>query len=236
MLIVNMGLVDAEQDAQIWGQQFTKRMTDIFVLQDEIAHEVIQALSLKLAGEPKRRVTRHTRNTDAYHLYLKGCFYWAKRTPENTSRALQYYQQAIEHDPGYALAYAGVADCYAHLGFNPYGTIPPKRAYPLAKAAAQKAVALDSSIGKAHASLGLCAFWYDWDWEAAEQSFRRSLELDPQSQGARVWYPFLLLAVNRFDAALAEAQRTSAADPLSFISATALGQIPLFHAALRRGA
>jgi TolB-like protein len=102
-LVVKMSLDDVEKDAQVWGQQYTKKMSDIFLLQDQIADEVLQALKLKLAGEPKRRLAKQTHNTDAYHLYLKGRFYWARRTPDNTTKALDYYQQAIEKDPNYAL-------------------------------------------------------------------------------------------------------------------------------------
>jgi len=224
-LVVKMGLADVERDAQVWGQQYTKKVSDIFVLQDEIADEVLQALKLKLTGEPKKRSARQTQNTEAYHLYLKGRFYWAKRTPENTKKALDFYQQAIEKDPNYALAYAGVADCYAHLGFAPYGTMRPTDAYPRAKAAAQKALSLDGSLGEAYASLGLCAFFYDWDWAASERAFRRSLELAPDSMGARVWYPFLLANTGRSEEAIREAQRAVEIDPLSANAGTALGQV-----------
>jgi non-specific serine/threonine protein kinase len=223
-IVVKMDLVDAERDAQVWAQQFTKKLSDIFALQDEIAEEVIQALKLKFAGEQKKRVPQQTRDTDAYHLYLKGRYYWAKRTPENTKKALELYQQAIERDPNYALAYAGVADCYATLGFTPYGSMPPADAFPRAKAAAQKALALDESLGEAHASLALCSFFYDWDWAASEREFRLSLELAPESLGARVWYPFVLATIGRTEDAIREARRLVEIDPLSANAATACGQ------------
>ncbi len=223
-LIVKMSLDDVEKDAQIWGQQFTKKVSDIFLLQDEIADEVLQALKLKLAGEPKKRAVKPTEDTDAYHLYLKGRFYWAKRTPDNTKKALDLYQQAIEKDPNYALAYAGVADCYAHLGFTPYGTMPATEAYPRAKAAAQKALALDGSLGEAYASLGLCAFWFDRDWTAADRAFRRSIELAPESLGARVWYPISLALAGRAEDAYREGQRLVQIDPLSVNATTAFAQ------------
>ncbi len=224
-LVVKMSLDDVEKDAQVWGQQYTKKVSDIFALQDEIADEVLQALKLKLAAEPKKRVSKETGHTEAYHLYLKGRFYWAKRTPDNTKKALDHYQQAIEKDPNYALAYAGVADCYAHLGFTPYGTMKPSDAYPRAKAAAQKALSLDGSLGEAYASLGMSAFFYDWDWAASERAFRRSIELAPESLGARVWYPGLLSQIGRFDEAVREAEHAVQLDPLSVNAATLLGQV-----------
>jgi tetratricopeptide (TPR) repeat protein len=156
---------------------------------------------------------------------LKGRFYWAKRTPENTKKALDFYQQAIEKDPNYALAYAGVADCYAHLGFTPYGTMRPSEAYPRAKAAAQKALSLDASLGEAYASLGLCAFFYDWDWVASERAFRKCVELAPDSLGSRLWYPLLLAGIGRAEDAIQEAKRAVEIDPLSVNAATALGQV-----------
>jgi serine/threonine protein kinase/tetratricopeptide (TPR) repeat protein len=224
-LVVKMALDDVARDARVWGQQFTKKMSDIFVLQDEIADEVLQALKLKLVAEPKKRAPRATHSSDAYHLYLKGRFCWSRRTPDNTRRALEFYQQAIENDPDFALAYAGIADCYAHLGFTPYGTMRPAEAYPRAKAAAEKALALDPSLGEAYASLGLSAFLYDWDWAAAERAFRRSLELAPESMGARLWYPFLLVDIGRGDEAIREARRAAEIDPLSANAATVLGQV-----------
>jgi len=223
-LVVGMGLTDIANDSQVWGQHYTKKLADIFVLQEEIATEVLQALKLKFAPEPKKRVLRHTENTDAYHLYLKGRFYWAKRTPDNTRKALNLYQQAIDKDPNYALAYAGVADCYAHLGFTPYGTMRPPEAYPRARAAAQRALALDDSLAEAHASLGLCGFFFDWDWAASERAFHRAMEIAPDLLGARIWYPVFLALTGRRDEAIREAQRVADIDPLSANAATGAGQ------------
>jgi non-specific serine/threonine protein kinase len=223
-LVVKMSLADIDNDSQVWGQQYTKTVSDIFTLQDEIADEVLQALKLKIAGEPKKRAPRQTQRSDAYHLYMKGRFYWAKRTPDNTTKALQLYQQAIEKDPNYALAYAGIADCYGILGFTPYGTMRPSEAYPRAKAAAQKALALDDSLGEAYASLAHAAAYYDFDWPAAEKAFRRSIELAPDSLGLRIWYPFLLACHGRFDDAVREGQRLIDIDPLSTNATTAFAQ------------
>jgi serine/threonine-protein kinase len=224
-MIVKIELIDVEKDAQVWGHQYTKQVSDILTLQDEIADEVLRALRVRLAGEPRRRVVKHTTDTDAYHAYLRGRFYWEKRTPDHVKKALVSFEQAINLDPNYALAYAGVADCYAMLGFYPYGVLKPRDAYPRAKAAAQKALALDASLGDAYASIGLCAFLYDWDWQAAERAFRRSIELAPNAMGARVWYPALLANIGRHDEAVREAEHAVSIDPLSVNAITTLGQI-----------
>lgn len=224
-LVVKVSLVDTEKDAHVWGQQFTKKMADIFVLQDEIAEEVMEALRLKFAGAQRLRAPRaQPRTTEAYHLYLKGRYHWSKRTPDNTKKALEFYQQAIEHDPTYALAWAGISDCYALLGFTPYGTMRPTEAFPRAKAAAQKALALDDTVAEAHSSMALCAFWYDWDWDGAERAFRRALEIRPDNIPSYVWYSELLGVTGRADEGVDLARRAITIDPLS---ANAAGQLSL---------
>ena len=224
-LVVKMELVDVEKDAHVWGQQYARPLSDIFALQDDIADAVLSALKVKLAGEPRRRVVKHTTDTGAYHAYLRGRFYWEKRTPDQVRKALVCFEEAIDLDRNYALAYTGVADCYAMLGFYPYGVLKPRDAYPPAKAAAHRALALDPSLGDAHASLGLCAFLYDWDWQAAELAFRRSIELAPNAMGARVWYPALLANIGRHEDAVREAEHAVTIDPLSVNAITTLGQI-----------
>ncbi len=214
-LVVKMGLVDVGKDSQVWAQQFTKKISDIFALQDEIADEVLQTLKLKLAGEPRKRAARKTENTGAYHLYLKGRFFSAKRTPDNVKKAIEFFQQAINTDPNYALAYTGIADCYFWLGFTPYGAMKPSEAFPRAKAATQKALGLENSLGEAYVSAGLCAFYHDWDWPAAERAFGRALEIGPDNANAHQFYSVLLAAMGRFDEAIAEARRATELDPLS---------------------
>ena len=226
-LVVKMGLVDIENDAQVWGHQYTKKASDIFVLQDEIADEVLQALKLKLAGEPKKRVARKTENTAAYHLYLKGRFYFLKRTPENLKKAIEFYQSAINEDPNYPLAYAGIADCYTFLGFTPYATMKPSEAFPRAKAAAQKAVTLDDSLAEAHVSLGLCAYYYDWDWAAAEGAFRRALK-DTHNSYAHGSYAMFLAGQGRVEESIQEARLASEIDPLSVSAAAVFGFVLYF--------
>src|SRR5262245_39683371 len=135
-LIIKMELVDVEKDAQLWGHQFTKKMSDILLLQDQIADEVSNALKLKLAGEPKKRAVQHTENTEAYRLYLKGRFFFCKATPDNARKAIDFFQQALTKDPNYALAYSGIADCYSQLGTSMLGKLRPAEAFPRARAAA----------------------------------------------------------------------------------------------------
>ena len=129
--------------------QFRPKLADIFALQDEIAEEVLEALKLKFTRERKRRRASETENTDAYHDYIKGRFYWGKRSPESAKKAIEHYQQALNKDPNYALAYVGLADCYASLAIAPYGALRPVEGFTRAKAAAQKAIALDNSLGEA---------------------------------------------------------------------------------------
>ena len=219
-LVVKMGLVDVEKDAQVWGAQYTKKVSDIFTLQDQIASEVVHALKLKFEGEARKRAIRQTQSTAAYHLYLKGRFYWLKRTPDNVRKAIDFYQQSLNEDPNYALAYAGlVADCYVLSGFTPYATMKPSEAFPRAKAAAQRALTLDSSLGEAYASVGACALLYDWDWVGSETAFRRSLEIGRDNVGAMVWFSTLLAAVGKFEEAIHMARQATEVDPLSVVAA-----------------
>jgi serine/threonine protein kinase/tetratricopeptide (TPR) repeat protein len=223
-LVIKMELVDVENDAQLWGQQYTKKISDILVLQDEIADEVSKSLKVRLAAAPKKSSARQTENTDAYKLYLKGRFFWAKRTPDSVNKAIGFYQQAIEIDPLYAVAFAGIADCYAMLG-GFVGTMRPADAFPRAKAAAEKALSLDNSLSEAHTSLGICLLQYEWDWARAEREFSRSIELNGENAVARLNYSILLAAVGRKDESLREAERATELDPLSAMTLTNLGVI-----------
>jgi len=212
-LVIKMELVDVEKDAQIWGQQYKQKMSDILLLQDEIGDEVLQALKLKLAGEPKKRAARQTQNSEAYQLYLKGRFVWGKG-PGSWEKAIAFYEQALTKDPNYALAYSGLADCYSSLG-SFMGILRPSAAFPKAKQAAEKAIALDASLSEAYVSLGICAHLYDWDWSRAEREFRRSLELNPENGMAHSRYAYLLMAMGRPKEAIREAETGAELNPLS---------------------
>src|SRR5262249_9555228 len=188
-------------------------------LQEEIADEVSETLKLRLSGEPKRRPARQTENLAAYQLYLKGRFFWSNLTPDNFRRAIECYQQAIAKDPNYARAYSGLADCYGMMGSSAFGVTPPGEVLPRAKAAAQKALALDGSLGEAHNSIALCALFYDWDWTAAGRAFRRSLELAPENVIARMNYSQYLAVLGRSEDSVTEARQAVEIDPLSAASA-----------------
>src|SRR5262249_30119678 len=178
----------------------------------------------KLAGEPKKRAIRRTENTEAYQLYLKGRFFFSRTTPDNARKAIDYYQQALTKDPNYSLAYSGIADSYTQLGTG-FGALPPAEAFPKARAAAEKALALDSSLSEAHTSLAMCTFFFDWDWAGAEREFRRSIELSPDNAMAHRNYAYSLVAIGRLEDALREAQRAAELDPLSGGSAFSPGYV-----------
>jgi TolB-like protein len=214
-LIVKMDLIDVERDAQLWGQQYTKKFSDIFALQEEIAVEVADSLKVRLSGETKKRAARQTKSTEAYELYLKGRFQWSHVTPESTRLAIEYFNQAIAKDPNFARAYAGLADCYGLMGSSAFGTVRAAEVLPKAKTLAERALALDDSLGEAYTSLGACALFYEWNWKAAETAFRRSLELDGENVHARMAYSQYLAAVGRNVECLAEARRAYEIDPLS---------------------
>ena len=175
-LIVQADLVDVVNDAQLWGEHYKRKMTDIFDVQEEIAREITEKLRLKLTSEQKKRLNkRYTVNPEAYQAYLKGRYYWNKRTEDGLKRSTHYFQQAVEIDPAYALAYAGLADSYALPGIAEYGLLPPKEAMPKAKAAAMKALEIDKTLAEAQTTLAHVRAFYDWDWAGAEQEFKRAI-------------------------------------------------------------
>jgi eukaryotic-like serine/threonine-protein kinase len=225
-LVIKMELIDVEKDAQLWGQQYTKRVSDLLVLQDEIADEVLQALKLKLAGEPKKRAVKSTQNTEAYQLYLKGRFFFGKG-PVHLNKAIEFYQQSLDKDPNYALPYSGLSDAYVILGWI-IGTMRPADAFPKAKAAAQRALTLDPSLSEAHVSMAACALYYDWNWATAEREYRKAIELNPGNVGAHVGYAEFLSAMGRHGEAIREAQQAVTLDPLSTLSGLSLGSACYF--------
>src|ERR1700738_3346336 len=165
-LVVNAELIDVANESQLWGEQYNRKPADIFEVQEEISKEISQKLLSKLSGEERKHLTkRHTRDTEAYGHYLKGRFYWNKRTEENFRKGIQHFRRAIEVDPDYALAYAGLADSYILLVF--YAAQNPSEAMPKAKAAAVMALKLDDSIAEAHTSLAYINYVYDWNWLGA---------------------------------------------------------------------
>ena len=225
-LIVGAELVDVTDGAQLWGAQYKRTPSDILELQEEIANEISIALQLKLSVEEKERLTkRYTENLEAHHAYLKGRYLFYKRTEDGLRKGIEFFQQAIEIDPTYALAYSGVADCYAILTW--LGESPPKESYPKAKAAALKALEIDDMIAEAYTSLAMVRTYYDLGWTAGETDFKRAIELQPSYALAHHWYGLQLLALGRFDESIAETRRAQELDPLSPLMNTGLGSC--FH-------
>ncbi len=217
---VNVQLIKAESDAHLWADTFDRKLTDIFKIETEIAKTVAETLQAKLSGSEQHAIAaRPTENTEAYELYLKGRFFWDKRTGENLKKSIDYFNQAIAADPNYALAYVGLADCYLLL--EDYVGIPASETYQKAQAFAQRALQLDSSLAEAHTSL---AYVYSnlWLWEQAEEEFKRAIKLNPNYSTAHHWYSLYLLDLGRNDEAMAEIKRAHELDPLSLIIGTTL--------------
>src|SRR6266496_2865999 len=207
-------LVDARDDTHLWGEEYNRRLSDILAVQEEIARDISGKLRQRLTGEEKKRLTkRYTENAEAYGLYLKGRYHWNKRTGEDIQKGIGYFQQAIEKDPTYALAYAGLADSYAIL-FD-YAGLPSRQTFPKANAAALKALEIDETLAQAHAALAFVHENFDWDFSAAEKEFRRAIELDPKYPTAHHWYSLYLSWLGRHEQAIAEAERANELDPLS---------------------
>ncbi len=222
-LRVTATLVSTNNGYQLWSEQFDKELSDVFAIQDEISKAIVEHLRVQLVRPVNARlVESHTHNVEAYRLYLRGRFQFNKRRPELLQSGLDNFEQAIVADPGYALAYAGLADTYTLLAIH--GQYPPHAVYPKAMKAAARALELDPNLGAAHASMGFAKATYEWDWEAAEHHFRRAIKLNPGDSNARHWYGIDCLSpLGRLDEALEHLERSVALDPLSVSINTSLG-------------
>ncbi len=221
-LRIGMELVDVATGSQLWGAQYDRRPGDIFVIQDEISNQISEKLRLQLSRTEKKRLTRHhTENAEAYRLYLKGRHHWNRWTEAGFYRAIEYFQQAIEKDPSYALAYTGLADSYVLLGWNSY--LPPKEAFPKGKAAALAALRLDPDLAEAHTPLAAVLWLHDWQWEEAQTEFKRSLELSPTYATANHWYFEYVMTMGRHGEAIAGMKKTQDLEPLWLIINVAVG-------------
>jgi TolB-like protein/Tfp pilus assembly protein PilF len=215
-LTLYLSLVDAYNGNLIWGEQYNRKLTDLVALQQEIARDVSNKLRVKLSSAEQQKLSQnHTENFEAYHLYLKGRFFWNRRTEEGLRKGLGYFEQALLEDPQYALAYIGLADSYNVLGF--YSYLSPKESFLKAKVAAEKALKLNEELSEAHSSLAYAMLYYDWDFASAEREFRRAIELNPNYPIAHQWYGNLLTAMGRWDEALQEFKRAQELDPLSLV-------------------
>src|SRR5438105_1285376 len=220
---VNVQLVNGLNDAHLWADTYDRKLNDIFAVESEIAKAITDTLQAKLSGSEQHAIAaRPTENTEAHQLYLKGRFFWNKRTGNDLQKSIDYFQQAIAIDPNYALAYAGVADAYVFLpGYNA-GT--PRNCYPKAVAAAKKALELDDNLAEAHTTLALAIWYHDFDSSQANREFQRALELNPNYAIAHQQYGNnTLSALGRFDDAIAEGKRAVELDPLSLVINTDLG-------------
>ena len=216
-------LIQMKDQSHVWARQYDRELKGLFTLQGEVAHEIADEIQLTL-GDPHRFNAAHrtvppsTGSYEAYDLYLKGRYFWNKRTYEGFQQAAEYFQQAIAKDPNYARAYAGLADTLGLISVWQWG--PPTELMPKARNAAVKALELDENVAEAHTSLALIAENYDYDWPTAEKEFRRAIQLDPGYATAHQWYAECLSFQGRFDEALAESERARQLDPLSLIVAT----------------
>jgi tetratricopeptide (TPR) repeat protein len=224
MIQVSADLTNVQDNTEIWGGQYERRASDVISLQEQIAGDIGGKLRSKMSGAEKQQVTRQgTQNPEAYQLYVKGRYYWNKRTNADIKTAISYFNQAIDKDPGYAMAYSGLADSYGVL--SAYGG-DPNDAFPKAKAAAQKALELDPTLARPHADLGYAEMLYDRDFSGGEAEFRKAFALDPSDATAHQWFgQFLAYIGGRRQESFDEADRARQLDPLSPIIGFAQGEV-----------
>ena len=221
---VSVRFLRVDNGSQLWSGQFQEHMTQIFAVQDSISERVASALALTLAGGERQQLTKHhTENAEAYELYLKGRFQMSRLTDDGFLKGRDYFHQAIGLDSNYALAHAALADSYVVLGG--WNVATPNDTFPKARDAALRALQLDPSLGEPHATLAMVSFAFDWDWKAAEQEFKRALDLNPNYPDAHQMYSYYLTAMKRFDESLAQMQRAKELDPASLSKLAGIGEI-----------
>jgi len=221
-------LIQASTDKHLWAESYEGDLRDTLALQKKVARAIAEQIRIKLTPQ-EQAVLKNVKvvNPEAYEAYLKGRYFWNKRTADGLKKAIDYFNQAIEKDPNYAQAYTGLADSYALLGDWEYGVLAPKEAFPRAKAAATKALELDNTLGEAHTSLAFSLDLFDWDWASAEKEFRRAIELNPGYATAHHWYAWHLSEMGRNREAIAEMRKAQNLDPLSLIIGADVAEILL---------
>ena len=225
-ITISAELVDVRRNKLLWGEKYDRKMSELLQTQRDIAREIVDKLKLRVSGVEPGLAKHYTESNEAYQLYLKGRFYWNKRNAESMHTAVEYFQQAIDRDPQFALAYSGIADSYSLLGGSEAGgDMPPGEALPKAKVAALEALEIDDSLAEPHVSLAHVTFYYNRDWVGAEREFKRAIELNPNYPNAHHWYGICLSIVGRMDESLAEVRKAQELDPLSLIINTWLGRI-----------
>ena len=213
---INVELINVGLDRHLWSNSYDGDLRGVFALQAGVAHKIAEEIRVTLTLPNRARLARvRVSNPDAYQAYSKGRFFWNKRTPEDLKKAIGFFQQAVDKDPDYALAYDGLADSWLPLGW--YGYLSPPETFPHAKAAVTRALSLDDSLAEAHTSLAFVKLYYDRDWADAEREFRRAIDLNPNYANGHHWYAEFLSLVGRHPQAIAESQRAWELDPLSNI-------------------
>lgn len=229
-LSLSLEMVDVKDGARLWGASYRRKVSDLVAFQEGLAREVSENLRIRLSEVEESLITkRHTENPEAYNLYLKGRYFWNKRSVPGVKRAIDYFRRAIGHDPRYSLAFAGIADAYVVL--SNYGLRPAKETMPKAKEAALKALELDDQMAEAHVSMGNIKSSFEWDWAGAEGEFKRAVWLNPYYAPARQYYANFLTKVGRIDQAIAEIQQAHEIDPLSL--SVNLTMAKIYHYARR---
>ena len=226
-LRVTAQLINIEDGYHLWSEKYERKLADIFAVQDEISLAIVERLEIKvLEKETKKLTKRHTDNIQAYNLYLKGRYFWNKRTKSDLEKAIDYFNKSLEKDSGYALAYSGLADCYTILAA--YGFASARPNFEKAKEMATKALEIDDMIAEAHASFGWVTLLADWAWEKAEKEFIRAIEINPGYATAHHWYTYSFLFTARFDEALKTIYQAQKMDPLSHIISRVVAEV-LFY-------
>ena len=223
-LTISAELVEVRNNKLLWGEQYDRKMSDLLATQREIARAIAEKLRLKVSGDENALAKNYTENNEAYRLYLKGRFHWARRNQESIAKAIEYFNQALEQDPAFALAYVGLADAYV----VPANRMPPRVAMPKAKAAALRALQIDDTLAEAHTSLARVLQVYDWDWKEAEKEYRRAIDLNPRYAVAHQWYGGYLERIGRLDEGISERKLSLELDPLSAITTFELAQAYFF--------
>jgi len=219
---IRVQVIRAKNEAHIWGNMYDNQWEDIFDIQSDVAKQIAHELKAILSPEEIKKIEKNpTSNLEAYHLYLKGRWFWNKWTEENIKKGMEYFNKAIELDPDFALAYAGLAQAYTVLSF--YSQLHPEKAFPKAKAMALKALKIDNTIAEAHIASALVKVYYDWDWEGGENDFKKAIALNPENITAHHLYAYFLVLLTRYDEAMVEIQKALKLDPLNLITNRTLG-------------
>jgi serine/threonine protein kinase/TolB-like protein/Tfp pilus assembly protein PilF len=222
-LLIQTDLVSVADGSELWGEQYNRKITDLISVQEDIAKEIYDNLRPRLTGQESRQLAkRYTESAEAYQSYLQGLYYRNKSTEEGFAKAIDYFRKAVEKDPNYALAYAGLADSYNLLGASGY--VAPKSVWLSAKSTAMQALRIDDQLPEAHISLALVRENYDWDWLGTETEFKRAVQLDGNSAVAHYWYGDFLTRMGRFEEAKLELRKAQELDPLSLLTNTSVGR------------